>query len=343
MSTSAEFEVYLVPPILGNYERVEWTIEEGEWAYDPELLWGVYGESWRQLFCTIEILRKTPAFLGSFYKEDEFWNLCKHLERMDRLREKAIMLDSGAYTAWTKGVKIDINKYIDFIHMVRERFMFGSFHVVNLDVIPGSYNRQKNLTAGNINHAVKTSLKNYRKMKESGIDDVVAVHHYPETLEHLKMILNDEPLYLGLGGVAGSKEKKEIRRWFDKVFQYLDKADFKSPIHGFGVSAPTIIEEYPLSSVDSSSLVLGSGYGQVFIFDSDKEPKFKSYYVSSLEEKKVKKENLDYVLERTRVEAFKVDRDGLDEHWTRLLVNFENWLAYVNYLKKKKSPTKSEF
>ena len=125
-------------------------------------------------------------------------------------------------------------------------------------------------------------------------------------------------------------------RWFEKVVQYLDKADFKSPIQGFGVSAPTIIEEYPLSSVDSSSLVLGSAYGQVFIFDPDKEPKFKSYYVSSLEEKKVKKENLDYVLERTRVEAFKVDRDGLDEHWTRLLISFNNWLEYVNYLKKKK-------
>ena len=141
--------------------------------------------------------------------------------------------------------------------------------------------------------------------------------------------------YLGLGGVAGREGTKTARKkWFDRVFEYLDKIGFKGKIHGFGVTAPKLIEEFPWTSVDSSSWIHGTAHGSLFIYDKNNDPKFKSYIVSELRKKHL--ENVDYILERTRVNEIEIEEGDLFEHWTRRLINFNNWLEYVNYLKKKK-------
>jgi hypothetical protein len=156
-----------------------------------------------------------------------------------------IFLDSGAFSAWTKQVKIDLQTYIDFIQ--ENKHLIETY--CNLDDIESAEN----------------TWKNQREMERQGLSPM-PVYHVGEDERFLKMCM--EYPYFGVGGMALQSEVNRVY-WFDFVF---DKVCPKSndffpthKIHGFGLTSPKLVLMYPWYSGDSTSWVLYGKYGMILI------------------------------------------------------------------------------
>lgn len=177
-----------------------------------------------------------------------------------------LMLDSGAFGAWTRGESIDVEDYIAF---VRE---FGDlFHsVVNLDVIPGDFGRKK--TVRDVEHAAEASYENLQAMKEAGIP-AVPVFHQGEDWRHLTRLLEDGEPYVGISPSGDSISMNH--GWFEQVFDRITDSRGMPYIktHGFGVTAVPVLRRFPWYSFDSVTWVIKSGYGCIFVPPQSSDPK----------------------------------------------------------------------
>jgi len=152
-----------------------------------------------------------------------------------------VFLDSGAFSAWTRGIEIDIQKYIEFIKQNQDVITVYA----NLDVI--SKNR---FSLGTKESAEKT-LRNQKIMEEAGLSPL-PVFHIGEPFEYLEYYVNHYD-YIGLGGMVG-KSKQTLSPWLDVVFgRYIcDERGYpKVKVHGFGLTSVSLMVEYPWYSVDS--------------------------------------------------------------------------------------------
>src|SRR4051812_44347063 len=86
-------------------------------------------------------------------------------------RVMSILLDSGAYSAWTKGVVIDLPSYIQFIK--KHRRMLAGY--VNLDVIPGQDGRRPH-DREQIEAAARASYRNLQLMRDAGLTPIPVFH-----------------------------------------------------------------------------------------------------------------------------------------------------------------------
>lgn len=163
-----------------------------------------------------------------------------------------VFLDSGAFSAWSKNIQIDINEYIQFI---KKHQSFLS-HYANLDVIGDPV----------------ATWENQKKMEEEGLSPMPCFH-FGEDIKYLtKYYLTGKYKYIALGGMVGNHSGVLIE-WLDNLFSnYLcDKQG--SPIikvHGFGMTSFKLMLRYPWYSVDSTSWVLCGGMGGIYI------PKYQS-------------------------------------------------------------------
>jgi hypothetical protein len=115
-----------------------------------------------------------------------------------------IFLDSGAFSAWGKGVTIDLDSYIAFVR--RHETLLHAY--VNLDVIPGQYGeREQKLER--IEAAAASSYRNQQRMKDAGLRPI-PVFHQDESFHWLKRMLDDgEPC------IALSPHLR--RNWFNLI------------------------------------------------------------------------------------------------------------------------------
>lgn len=169
-----------------------------------------------------------------------------------------LMLDSGAFGAWTRGQEIDVEDYIVF---VRE---YGHlFHtIVNLDVIPGDFGRTK--TPQDVEIGAVRSYENLQAMKDAGIP-AIPVFHQGERWCHLERLLEDGEPYIGISPSGDSISMNH--GWFDEVFTRITDSEGRPYVktHGFGVTAVPVLFKYPWYSFDSVTWVIKSGYGCIFI------------------------------------------------------------------------------
>lgn len=169
-----------------------------------------------------------------------------------------LMMDSGAYSAWNSGQKIDIKAYAAFLRWHRGFFSAAA----NLDVIPGRPGGAPN--SREVELAAQESWKNLKTLRKEGLD-VFPVFHYGERMYWLeKMVGEGEPL-IGLGAIAKQMEAVRIR-WLDEVFSFLCRNGLPAArTHGFGINAPSIMLRYPWYSVDSIGYILKGGMGKIFV------------------------------------------------------------------------------
>jgi len=154
-----------------------------------------------------------------------------------------LFLDSGAFSAHTKGVKIDINEYIEYIK--ENKKYIGVY--ANLDVIGDE--------AG--------TLKNQEIMEKAGLNPLPCFHtggdwkyldHYIENYD-----------YMALGGLVGFKNPTGfLDIAFGKICDNPEGMP-KVKVHGFGVTSLKIMMKYPWYSVDSTSWVMTSRMGSVYV------------------------------------------------------------------------------
>jgi len=164
----------------------------------------------------------------------------------------SLFLDSGAYSAWSKGIKIDIDEYISFIKKNQEWIDVYAC----LDVIGDP----------------EQTYKNQKYMESKGLHPIITFHHR-EPYDWLRKYV-DEYSFIALGGVAKiarGTERGVLRQHFDNCFGIIcgDDGMPKVKVHGFGMTSLDLIIRYPWYSCDSTSWVMTSRMGSVFV------PRFK--------------------------------------------------------------------
>jgi len=155
-----------------------------------------------------------------------------------------LFLDSGAFSAWSKNVDIDIQEYIKFI---KENEKYISVYA-NLDVI----------------NDAEGTLKNQRIMEEAGLNPLPCFH-YGDDIKYLKEYLDYD--YLALGGMVPISSK-DLAVWLDDLFSnhLTDKTGMPvCKIHGFGMTSLKLMMRYPWYSVDSTSWVMAARTGVIYV------------------------------------------------------------------------------
>lgn len=168
-------------------------------------------------------------------------------------------LDSGAFSAWSKGTVIDIDEFCEFIRANVDHLDVYAC----LDVIPGSPGRPA--TPAERDEAAEQTWRNYLYMREQNLFPI-PVYHFGEDRRFLKRMLDYGCDYIGIGGLVGIPGGQR-RLWLDSLF--LDITDAKGmPIvktHGFGMTSVPLIFRYPWYSVDSTTWIMVAASGSIYL------------------------------------------------------------------------------
>lgn len=170
-----------------------------------------------------------------------------------------LWLDSGAFSAWTRGKVIDVEDY--GLHCLSNGHLYAAYF--NLDVIPGSPGATRTPSMTEV--AAEAGWNNYQFLRRMGLDPI-PVYHIGERRYWLERMVGEGATYIGLGGIAMERERGR-RTWLDEVFGFLcgSKGYPAVKVHGLGVTTIPLIHHYPWFTSDSTSWVMGSKTGTCMI------------------------------------------------------------------------------
>jgi len=163
-----------------------------------------------------------------------------------------IFIDSGAFTAFTKGTKVDLDAYIRYCH--------DNEDIIELISLLDEINPK------DVNKAVETTLANMAEMERQGLKGILPTFHMGEPEWVLKYYAEKYP-YISLGGMVGISVK-QLMMWLDRMWsKYLTHEDGtpKIKVHGFGITSLPAMLRYPWYSVDSSTWVQWSAAGMILL------------------------------------------------------------------------------
>jgi hypothetical protein len=169
-------------------------------------------------------------------------NLIRVLTDDFAVREASFFADSGAHSARTLGITIEVDDYAAWLHK-----WHGCFTVyANLDVIFGP----------------AATWTNQRRLEDDHGLHPMPVFHTGEPFSVLDRYLEAGYTYIALGKLLGNPWNR-LAPWIDKAFKM---AEGKAVFHGFGLTAWQAIREFPFFSVDSSSWGSPYRFGTVRLF-----------------------------------------------------------------------------
>ena len=155
-----------------------------------------------------------------------------------------LFIDSGGFSAFSKGVQINLDDYIEFI----KRYEDAIDDYANLDVI-GDH---------------KASMRNQQYMEDAGMKPI-PVFHWGSKLEDLKaMVERYDRIALG-GLVPHARKKSRLFRWLDSCFSIIRN---NAKVHGFGMSGLPVLLRYPWFSCDSTSWLGGTMRATIVYFEN---------------------------------------------------------------------------
>ena len=194
----------------------------------------------------------------------------------------SVMIDSGAFSAWNKAKKIDLDEYIDYVHRVQDRMASLSnqtLHIVNLDVIPGIVGQtlalsriRKTENTDLIELAAKQGFRNMKRMLERSITPI-HVFHQGEDFKWLDRMLEHVP-YIGISP-ANDLASSTRNAWMEIVFEYLYKQNAQVDTHGFAVTSQPVLQKLPWTSCDAATWRISAGMGYIYLQEGGfSNPKF---------------------------------------------------------------------
>lgn len=160
-----------------------------------------------------------------------------------------LFLDSGAYSAMSKGAQIHLGRYVDFCKQYGDMFEI----MASLDVIGDA----------------EKSWKAWHYMVDNGAKNIMPTFHYGEPWEYLDKMATTSH-YMALGGLVKVPKPSQLR-WLDEAWERLTDAQGKpvTKVHGFGLTTVSLMQRYPWYSVDSSSWIQSAAYGQAMLWAAD--------------------------------------------------------------------------
>jgi len=177
----------------------------------------------------------------------ESYHYVHKAQRVAEMRKDGVkvFLDSGAFSAFTQGVEIDLEAFC--------RYCVDNRDIVEVvSVLDGIGDPQK-------------TYENQCAMEEAGVVPLPCFH-YGEDERYLEYYLERYP-YITLGGMVPIA-KPQLRLWLDRIWdRYLtDKHGRpKIKVHGFGLTSMSLMSRYPWYSVDSSSWQAYGSMGNILI------------------------------------------------------------------------------
>lgn len=150
------------------------------------------------------------------------------------------VLDSGAFSVWTKGRTIDLTKYIEDCKQLKAADPMLT-EIFALDVI-GDW---------------RASLKNYEAMWKAGVE-AIPTYHVGEPADVLLGLARDYPK-IALGGAVGYAGKLG---WAQQCFARV----WPKKMHGLGFGSYRQVMSLPWHSVDSSNYSTASRFGKWMSF-----------------------------------------------------------------------------
>lgn len=149
-----------------------------------------------------------------------------------------IMLDSGAFTAYTKGKNIALPDYLNYI-LNNKKYIY---YYIALDVINDSY----------------ITYQYYLIMKAKGFNPI-PVFHYQEDFIYLARYYNNNERYIALGGTVPEKNKEKVKIWIETVTSVYSDLD----LHLLGTSSKRFSSNLNIVSCDSSTWVKRAFFGNL--------------------------------------------------------------------------------
>lgn len=192
-----------------------------------------------------KIIADVPHTLESYH----YVNRQRFVDTMRALGAQ-IFLDSGAFSAHTLGVEINIDEYCDYILRNRDiiRVEEGVTMASVLDGIGDPYK----------------TWQNQMHMEQRGAKPLPCFH-YGEDVRYLEWYLERYP-YITLGGMV-RRTTEDLCDWLDHLWdKYLTDGSGRPrlKVHAFGITSTAIMRRYPWYSVDSSSWIQYAVYGHVY-------------------------------------------------------------------------------
>lgn len=177
-----------------------------------------------------------------------------------RIRSRVnIMLDSGAYSAWSHSKTIDVRDYIKFVKQVKQHI----WRYVNLDVIPGSIDRVR--TREEVEASAAKSYQNLERMRDAGLRPL-PVFHQGESFSWLEKMIADGEKYIGIS-TAKNQPNPVQERWLDQFFTAITDSRGRPiiKVHGFGSAHVSLLKRLPWHSVDSAGWTIAAAYGKMYV------------------------------------------------------------------------------
>jgi len=194
--------------------------------------------------------------LCSYYNDKK-----RLLDRFEKNVKGKLLVDSGAFTAWTKGVEINVEEYIEWLNKYKDHIYLAG----QVDTIPGKFRQTP--TQEEIQEAAQKTYDNYWYMRErlDNPDVLLYTFHIGEPFTYLEQVLDHPGIkYIALGGMVGTTtEAKE--NFSRKCFEIIKKS--KNPdvkVHAFGVTTASILEKFPFASGDSTGWIMVGSSGQIY-------------------------------------------------------------------------------
>lgn len=242
-----------------------------------------------------------------------------------------LMLDSGAFTAWSKGDKVELQSLIrDYSYFIdKYEHKMKAIWLINLDKIPGSPGRTATQTE--LQEAVYISDNNFKELVKLFGERVLPVFHQNESEQRLNEIIDMAP-YVCVSPRNDLPEKSRVT-WSQYV--HTSKKDIKS--HGLATTGAKMLTTVPWYSADSASWVFAGAMGSITVLlkqkltsisISNESPDLKNFNkhfdtMSSL--------SRDYIEQRIVQHGFVVDEMKMS-HGHRMAFNMLETLSWMDQL-----------
>ena len=208
-----------------------------------------------------------------------------------------VLIDSGAFSLYTRGVPIDLNEYKDFIIQYKKdhKDKITSLNFINLDKIGDS----------------EESWNNQHKLEKMGVNPIPVVHQYGFKKKYLDKAMK-EYSFFSLGGMWGRSRKLDTIPWLEYVFKeimiWVKKGNKLPKIHLLGIGSKSILMKFPAYSCDNTNWMSVTKFGnskflKIFIPRGGKKFKNpykheKKYTYDKLQDQKLLKKLVDHEIKR---------------------------------------------
>lgn len=192
------------------------------------------------------VVARVPHVLESYH----YVGKQKYVDAM-RANGAKVFLDSGAFSAHTLGVQMDLPAYCEYIK-------------ANADIIRVEDGALMASVLDGIGDPLQT-WRNQLEMEARGVRPLPCFH-FGEDERYLEHYVANYS-YITIGGMVG-KTVPQLLTWLDRIWNkhMVDGAGrARTKVHAFGITSIPVMESYPWYSCDSSSWVQSANFGGVIL------------------------------------------------------------------------------